>query len=338
MVVNFAQNDPDPERELWRTRTAGGPSAYGGDPLTYGINTTRGAAAVAIAQLILADEHRFDRLKAGVLAVTSDRSLAVRACAIECLLAMLNFEPDLAVELFLESLREAEPILGTMFVQPFLYHAVFSHYEVLRELLLTMLHSPDAEVRETAAQQIALASFGIDEARADLVEVFSGDEVCRAAVAKVDAENLHVQECMLVSRARLKEFFWDESPRVRKHAAQCFGRIGDEQLCQEPELIDAFLQSPAFHDNANTLIMALKNSVARLPDVVCRIPERAVELHKAASSNEARWWTNQMAPLVLRLHEQTTDPIVKIRCLDVIDAMIELNFGSVSFELAKLES
>ena len=45
-----------------------------------------------------------------------------------------------------------------------------------------------------------------------------------------------------------------------------------------------------------------------------------------------------MAPLVLRLHEQTTDPIVKIRCLDVIDAMIELNFGSVSFELAKLES
>jgi HEAT repeat protein len=251
---------------------------------------------------------------------------------------MLNFEPDLAVELFLESLREAEPILGTMIVQPFLYHAVFSHYEVLRELLLTMLHSPDAEVRETAAQQIALASFGIDEARADLVEVFSGDEVCRAAVAKVDAENLHVQECMLVSRARLKEFFWDESPRVRKHAAQCFARIGDEQLCQEPELIDAFLQSPAFHDNANTLIMALKNSVARLPDVVCRIPERAVELHKAASSNEARWWTNQMAPLVLRLHEQTTDPIVKIRCLDVIDAMIELNFGSVSFELAKLES
>ncbi len=53
---------------------------------------------------------------------------------------------------------------------------------------------------------------------------------------------------------------------------------------------------------------------------------------------EARWWTTQMATLVLRLHEQTTDPAVKRRCLDVIDSMIELDFGGVAGELAKLEA
>ena len=45
-----------------------------------------------------------------------------------------------------------------------------------------------------------------------------------------------------------------------------------------------------------------------------------------------------MATLVLRLYEQTANATIKRRCLDVIDSIIELDFGGFGFELAKLES
>jgi hypothetical protein len=334
----LARNAPDPEQELWQPLNSGGRVFYGGDPLSHGTNTARGGAAHAIASLLFADHDRFDQLRPAVLSLVSDSSLAVRACAIECLLAMLNFNRELAVELFLRSVHDADPILATMFVERFLYYAVFSHYGALRTVLLNMLQSSDEGVRETAAQQIALASFGSDEAEADLASVLTADEVCRAAVARVDAENLRVKECAISSRARLMRFFSDETPKVRQQASRCFTQITDEQLCQELELIDAFIRSPAFESNVNMLLMELENSVARLPDVVCRIPERAVELHRSTSNNEARWWTSKIATLVLRLYEQTTDIGIKNRCLDVIDSMIELDFGAVGFELARLEN
>jgi hypothetical protein len=80
------------------------------------------------------------------------------------------------------------------------------------------------------------------------------------------------------------------------------------------------------------------SSVARLPDVVCRIAERAAEVHRTTNTNEVRSWTGGMATLVLRLYEQTANATIKRRCLDVIDSMIELDSGGFGFELAKLES
>jgi hypothetical protein len=44
-----------------------------------------------------------------------------------------------------------------------------------------------------------------------------------------------------------------------------------------------------------------------------------------------------MAALVLRIHEQTNDPEVRRRSLNVIDSMIELDSGGIGMELVKLE-
>jgi hypothetical protein len=41
--------------------------------------------------------------------------------------------------------------------------------------------------------------------------------------------------------------------------------------------------------------------------------------------------------LVVRLYEQTQDAATKTRCLNSIDAMLELGFGSLESELQKIE-
>ena len=340
IVSDIARNDPDPAEDVWQKDVPGLGAYYGGDPLTNGINTARGQAAYAIGQLLFADKERYPQLRDAIGSLTNDRSIAVRATAVECLIPVLNIDRDEATRLFLQMVRDAPAVLGTMFVEQFLYYAVHSHYVLLADLLQFMLESRDADVRESATRLIAQASYHFADAGSDLATALAGDEVCRAAVASVDVAYILAPEFMGVARQRLKRFFEDQSEKVRRQASGCFQKMSDEQLCQESELLEAFIVSPAFEQNASSLLMALEGSVVRLPDIICRIPERAVELQTETGGRdamEARWWTNQMATLVLRLYEQTLDPKVKSRCLDVIDKMIELDLGTVNYELMKLE-
>ena len=374
IVAFYALNGVEP------TKAGAMETAYfGGDLATYGINTTRGAAADAIADLLFADPKRWPKLEAAVRAIALDRSWAVRSVSMSSLTALLNVNRDLAVELFLAMARETPAVLNSLFVERFLYYAAFSHYESLRPVLLGMLSGKDANGRTAAAQVITVASlrdpdsetyflksqfrryitfvarvsrirFGrsfnlpalrlqIERAQ-DLDRALAGDEISRAAVATIAAGNLQFPNLAERCRQLLFRCFKDDSAKVRSAASRCFHEISEEQLSHESVLIDAFLDSPAFRENASSLMIAIENSVHRLPDVVCKIPEKAVAIHRQESSGdamEAQWWTHQMATLVLRLYEQTNDPKIRSRCLDVIDSMIELSFGNVAQELAKLE-
>jgi hypothetical protein len=335
-IANFyAINGIDPEEVGEKEKTH-----FGGDLVTYGINTTRGSAAHAIGDLLLADSKRWSKLQPGVAAVVSDLSWSVRAAGIYCLLALLNIDRDRAIAFFLAIAKDSWSVLSSLFVEQFLYYAVFSHYPQLRPVLLKMLSDQDAAARQAASRAITVASFRFPEAEEDVQRVIEGDEVCRAALATIATGNLQYPEIADRCRDWLIAAFNDKSRTVHDAAARCFQEISDEQLSREPKLIDAFLESPAFRDNASSLLIVLEQSVHRLPDVVCKIPERAVEIHRKENSEEAmeaRWWTHQMAGLVLRLYEQTDDEAIRSRCLNVLDSMIELDFGNIESELQKLE-
>lgn len=335
IVGFYAVNGEDPNEAGQREKTY-----FGGDLVTYGINTTRGAAADAVGDLLLANQNRWPLLERAVRALAADQSWSVRAVSIYCLTALLSIDRSLAVELFLNIATESPAVLSSMFVERFLYYAVFSHYTQLRDVLLRMIDDRDQAAREAAARAITVASFRFAEAEPDVARVRAGDEVCRAALATIAAGNLQFPELSERCRTYLIAAFNDDSKKVHDAAVRCFHEISDEQLSQEEQLIDAFLESPAFRDNAHTLLVLLEESVHRLPDIVCKIPERAVAIHRNENSEEAmeaRWWTHQMATLVLRLYEQTSDPAIRTRCLNILDDMIELDFGNITTELSKLE-
>jgi hypothetical protein len=205
-------------------------------------------------------------------------------------------------------------------------------------MLLGMVDIVGDAPRETAARMITLASFRLTEAEEDMARVINGPDVGRAAWATVAATNLQFPEISARCRKWLIQCFDDPDSGVQQAASRCFHEISSDQLCSEGVLIDSFLASVAFEENANMLLMALDQAVDRLPDVVCRIPEKAVELYNQSEKKSGfYWWGHQMSILVLRLYNQTRDPAVRTRCLDVIDKMIEYDFGSVGAELTKFE-
>ena len=63
MLDWLATEHEDPAREEWQEDAGGGQAYYNGDILLNGINTTRGQAADAVRDLILADAACIDRLR-----------------------------------------------------------------------------------------------------------------------------------------------------------------------------------------------------------------------------------------------------------------------------------
>lgn len=121
---------------------AGDRPHYSGDPLTAGLNSTRGAAADTIGRLLFADPARWAILRAAVEGLVRDPSTSVRAMTAYTLLPVLRIDRDAAVRMFLE-LGEGDPVVRrTRFVEEFVRHATWSHYTQLRPLLLDMLREP----------------------------------------------------------------------------------------------------------------------------------------------------------------------------------------------------
>ena len=78
----------------------------------YGYNSVRGAAARAIAQLLFEDYSRSTILVPVIRRMVKDPSMAVRTCAAEALLPVLNHDRDEAVALFQRTCQGAEAIWG----------------------------------------------------------------------------------------------------------------------------------------------------------------------------------------------------------------------------------
>jgi hypothetical protein len=340
IVSFYAIQDPDPQHDSRETSTDGGVADFGGSWLFHGLNTVRGSAASAIGQLLFGDASRLPKLEVAIESLVRDPSLAVRSSAVEMLLPILNVDRDRAISLFLELSQNAGAILGTHTVDTFLHYATFRHYGKVREVLRTMLTLDDTAARQSAAGQICIASLHDKEAADDVKLIDAAGEHARAAAAAVYAANLSQPQFSEVCRGHLLVAFNDESKKVREAAVGCFRRISSVQLAREIELVDAFINSAAFVEGVTELLFALEASTVQLPDVICRLPERVIELHRLQGSPgpiDVNWWTSMMPPLVLRLYEQTKDPKIQTRCLNLVDSMIDLEFGSIQTELVKVE-
>lgn len=338
MVSEYAMHDPDPVTEDWIPREDGGVPMYGGNPLVSGMNTGRGAAAWAIGTVLFTNSATWPKLESAVRSIVRDSSPGVRACGVRCLLALLNIDRALAVDLFLELVDGADSVLGTGEIDNFIHHGIYPHYDKLRPLLLRMLHDLDKEVRATAAQQITVASFDPARGSDDLAQALSAGPECRASCAGVYAFNLRDASVRDVCREKLKTFFDDPEKLVRDEAGNCFRGLNSETLTAEAELIGAYIKSQSFADDASQLMFALDESTALLPDIICGIPDRLIELQTSVESDaHQRRDCYRLPELVLRLYRQTADASVRQRCLDTIDRMLTHGISDIDSELGKVE-
>jgi len=327
LVTWYALNDPDPEQELWRTEAQIGQFYYGGNILTAGINSVRGNAASAIAKLIFAEKSRTVYFLEVLREMVQDASIAVRTCVAEALAAVLNYDRDLAVSLFLELCETEDPLLGTKPVEGFLYYALQTHFEQLKPILDRMLISQSPEAIRVGARQACLASLSMEEAGPLADSCLSGTKAHRLAAAEVFVANLRSAHFREICENALIQLFYDEDAEVRKEAGKCFFHF-EEDLGDYVRLVNSFIQSPAFGSGSHDLIRSLEEMAAKLPESAYLICDRfvtdLVEEHAQDRRSTYRDATS-ISQLLIKLYSQSAqNQELQSQCLDLIDRMTEI--------------
>ena len=309
------------------------------DPITQAINSGRGAAAVALCRLLFADRSRWSILKPTIEKLVGDPVLAVRSVAVECLTAVLDSERDDALLLFERLVEGADSIFATHHVEGFIHYAMFRDYPRLRPILHEMLASTSAPTVEVGARQVVVAALwgGTQAALEDENLVLALGEAARVGAAETYAGKLADPTVGPKCEVRLREMFDDESEAVRRATGRCWVSLTPDQIASRGSLLRAFAQSQAFVDTrAGLLLRRLEDAQVRLPIEICGLAERAVAEYgeRATSIQYAEGGDAYgLSKLLVRLHEETSDPTLRKRILDVIDGMLRAGFLGIDERL-----
>ena len=377
MLNWLATEHSDPEQELWNKEAVGGKEYSGGDVLTHGINTVRGRAAEAIRDLILSDKNYIARFSVALSKLPKDPSLAVRACAASTLLAIAPSNWPLAISLFknllqpakswlrkLEGLRQRIPsvfglrgisrwldgilskhlvnddrLLGTQYVDRFIYYGLRDHFAQLRPIVERMLRSENPRVREGGARLASLAA--IYHSDQSLVrEALNGDASQRVGVAQVASSNIADPRSRRWCETQLLKLFNDESKEVRREAASCFRRLKNASFEDYRDLVRAFADSRAYESNSSTILFALEQSSEKLPGITAIVCDKFIsrfadEARDVRTSRSAD--VHMVSKLVFRTYHQHETDEWGSKCLDLIDQMCLAGIHEVSRDLADFE-
>jgi hypothetical protein len=340
IVAWYATEDPDPERELWRTDAGNGQPYYGGDILTAGINSARGRAAEAIAALIFRDAERTPIFSQALERMVEDPSIGVRSCVASALTAVLNHDRDLAVELFERLCDTEDVLLGTREVENFLFYAARTHFDKLKLILERMVDSNNANVAAAGARQACVASLDVEEARPLAEKCLSGTEAQREGAAEVYSANLRTARYRSVCEDALTKLFNDESEKIRSAASKCFFRLGEDQLGQYVSVIEAFARSDAFVTEHGRLIHALEQTAVELPQESILACERFLDVvggDAADIRTGAARHADDVVQILVRTYNQSRNPETQARCLDLFDRMAQLGVYGVDRALEQYE-
>lgn len=333
LLVVIATTAPDPQSDTWSGD--GGP--HRNNPLNHALNCDRGAAVVALSRLLFADPTRWRDIKPAVATIVKDHVLAVRAAAVDCLVAVIDTAREDAIHFFDILLQDADPLLGTPPVERFLHYAMYRDYLAVRPIFerTFVVAGPDAAA--SAAKLITLA--GLSEvselAQSDALEMLESDVGARRGAAEVYARNLTDPTVGTWCQERLLRLFDDDSVEVRKRAARCWVHMEPDDIPRFGQLMDKYVRSRAFADHdtgANMLAYRLNECDQPLPAETCDLLEQSLEHHRLTESRDALYAHN-LPELAIRLHEQTHDSAVRTRVLDALDGMMKLGVHGVTDQI-----
>jgi hypothetical protein len=338
-IQRMALEHSDPKCEEWE----GERPLYGGNMLTYGMNTVRGHAAEAIRDLIRCDREYLGGFGEIVEKLVADPSVSVRACVASTLLAMASHDAPRAISLLRKLVEGDDRLLGTNYVVQFIEHGLHDYIAELRPHIERMLSSSNREVCQAGGQLACLARL-YHKSADDLAEgALTGSASCRLGAAKVASNNLTHPDCREWCEAALQRLFNDADAKVRQEAAHCFWHFWQQpelSLAGFDSLIRAFLKSNAFADDPTFILHTLEDARRRVPETVLDVCERFVaqcaekakDIRTSLAADE-----HMVSKLAFRAYAQLEAQPLQKRALDLIDRMCAEGFPSVGENISIFE-
>ena len=340
MLGWLATEHEDPSREDWKEGGRERATKYRRDISGFGINTTRGRAALAIRNLILYDAEYVDRLRPALDRMVGDPNAAVLACVVAALRAVAFHDPALAVQLFRSMDVSDEGLLATRDAYDFFRERLHDSFPHLRSFLERMLRSSAPKVCEAGARLACLALLTGQDAGDLVSEAQTGTPNQRLGVAQAAAANVALPQYRRWSEFSLLNLFDDDDNKVRRAAASCFRNLEDQPLEAYEDLIRAFCNSRAFEEGSFWILRLMEASLDRLPGMACLVCEKFLDRF-ADEARDIRTRRAADAPtlvkLVFRTYQQHLDDEWAPRALNLIDRLCLDRIGEAGQQLEQFE-
>lgn len=291
---------------------------------TFGINTTRGRAAEAIAGLVVRDADNLKRFETAIHAMLREQNLGVVACAGGVIAAVGAQDAERGIRLMSGVECADAVVLATPHFLTFLASQLPERFEEVRGQVERMIRSDSADAQEAGARLTGLAVLYGQDADDLVAESMQGSVDHRRGIAQVASRNVTMLRCREWCERHLTVLFDDEDEAVRRRAATCFREFEDRGLDGYEELIESFVESQAFLQGTHDILGALERARTRLPGATCLVCERFLD-HFGESvgdiSTRAAADAWDVAKLVFRTYQQHQGDEWGDKALDLIDRL-----------------
>ena len=318
-VIWYARNDPDPvDRE--------GPVRAGdGSPrlLDSGINTTRGSASEALAEILRRHPGALNAMRTAVKSLVRDPSAAVQSCAARLLAVVIGIEAEFAFELIPDLARDPA-VLGTQYGRGLLLQAARTAYSrvgaIVERLAVSGVDDAEFAAGEVKAFNGLLIGADIEELTTNV------SAAVRRGTAVVLASNVVFGPYVDACRRGLMKLFYDSDESVRDASSRCFWQLSAQAVARERELCIAFVNSPSYMANSHHLLRKIADSPEVPADVVAiaanqfikTFGRQAGDIRTGASAD-----ASEVSVMLIRAYSQTPSDLVREQALNAIDEMLE---------------
>ena len=328
-LIERYSTSSDPTQELARTPASSGGDYYGGDLFMAGLNCTRGGAALAAASTLFGNPPFLNELRPVIERLSCDPIMAVRTCAANGVIALLNHDTAHALVLAEALFDGPIDILDARTTEQLLMHCIVRSPLRFAAQLDRALNGSDSVARRGGhIWAVAQLRGALPPGAPNSVDALPS--VARVGAAQVLAENA------FEGAQSLGWLFQDPDARVRAAAALGMRNLNAVAADTVDGLIEAFVRSASFPEHMDHLFDALGDLGTRLPKSTLDACQRAVELSGTGLGDirTARAGLGQdIVTIVLRLYRQGDDA-TRSACLDVVDRLMDAGAHGVADALA----
>jgi hypothetical protein len=326
VLADYALNDPDPCKELYRDKTPSGNYNYGGDAVGYGINTVRGHATWAITNHGFKTGDRESVFKA-LERIADDPFVSVRSCMIPNLMGMLKWDPKRTFAIF-------KKILNNMDIELLTHSGRFLGYALdknnfveiipfLKQMALNNEHD-----RSKSAGRLAMIAVleGYHESETLLNELLPTSSGFRVGVADVCMHNIIHEEFKKICKDQLKILLNDYLDDVASNIAWHFKDLKVKDFDTVLFIIEKLSTSNIKNPHLNYVMVYLLKCVSLYPKKCIYLISNFVNIYNL---NDQISIFPEVIRIVTGAYLKTSKDECREKALDILDEMYEVGYYNI---------
>lgn len=328
LVLERALHSSSPEDNAPVVVHGDGDGMRAEDLLMNGINTSRGALAESLGDLLIYDTDgtRTELVRPHLEQLANDPVLSVRSCVAHTLAASLRHAREAVLPAFRILIDTDDVILAARLVLPLMLYIGNVEPEVIDPVIERMLESDNAEAREAGGQIAAFAALEWERPGLMPRAMSAGDEA-RVGIARVCAARFDGTSKPALAEETLLDLMNDDCDKVRETVAQLAPHLREQALRPFETLLKALVASRAYDDATPQLLLTLQHAPDKVDELVLLAAQRFLTVFgreagdiRTGAAGDAHY----ISELVVRGLAQSRDRSHRAALLDVLDQMLLL--------------